>query len=82
MAKSKAKRHRERLVREGRRNPEAGRSPFAFVDMQTRKTKTKKDIMYRCKHKNQSSHLGNDGSFLFFHIHLAHLKIGYVKRWC
>ncbi|MEH7222769.1 hypothetical protein V7112_03055 [Bacillus sp. JJ1566] len=65
MAKSNARKTRERLVREGKRNPENGRSPFALTDMQTRMTKTKKDHLYRTKHKNQSFEGGNDGSFCF-----------------
>lgn len=63
MAKSKARKMREKLVREGKRNPENGRSPFVGIDMQTRMTKTKKDHLYRNKHKNQSFRDGNDGSF-------------------
>jgi hypothetical protein len=63
LAKSKAKKLREKLVREGRRNPEASRSPFVFADMRTRKTKTKKDYLYK---KNQSPQIGKDGSFFVF----------------
>jgi hypothetical protein len=63
MAKSRAKKLREKLAREGKRNPEANRSPFVFADMYTRKTKTRKDLIYRCKHKNHSSGEGKDGSF-------------------
>jgi polyhydroxyalkanoate synthesis regulator phasin len=69
LAKSKAKKLREKLVREGRRNPEEIRSPFVFADMRTRQTKTKKDYLYRNKNKNHFSQKGNDGSFyllLFF----------------
>ncbi|WP_449537526.1 hypothetical protein [Ferdinandcohnia sp. Marseille-Q9671] len=65
MAKSNARKKRERLVREGKRNPENGRSPFALTDLQTRMTKTKKDYLYRNKHKNHSFSDGNDGSFYF-----------------
>ncbi|WP_456279314.1 hypothetical protein [Bacillus sp. AK128] len=65
MAKSKAKKIREKNVREGKRNPEASRSPFAHLDLTTRKTKTKKDLLYRCKYKNHNSKDGNDGSFTF-----------------
>jgi len=36
MAKSKAKKLREKLAREGNMNPEAKRSPFVFTDMRTR----------------------------------------------
>lgn len=64
MSKSNARKHRDKIAREGKRNPEMNRSPFAFVDMSTRKTKTKKDYLYRSKHKNQSFKDNNDGSFL------------------
>ena len=47
MAKSKAKKIRERRIREGKRNPENGRSPFANADLRTRMTKTKKDLLYQ-----------------------------------
>lgn len=49
MAKSKAKKYREKLVREGRLNPEIKRSPFHTLDLTTRKTKTKKDVLYQNK---------------------------------
>ncbi|MGG3564174.1 hypothetical protein ABES03_21530 [Neobacillus rhizosphaerae] len=65
MAKSKAKKLREKLSREGKMNPEAKRSPFVFTDMRTRATKTKKDHLYQFKHKNHQSQDGNDGSFYF-----------------
>lgn len=55
---------REKFVREGRRNPEDSRSPFVFIDMRTRKTKTKKDYLYRENKKNHSSN-EVDGSFYF-----------------
>lgn len=65
MAKSKSKKLREKLSREGKLNPESKRSPFVFNDMRTRVTKTKKDHLYQFKHKNHQSHDGNDGSFYF-----------------
>jgi len=65
MAKSQAKKTREKFVREGKRNPEGSRSPFVFADMRTRKTKTKKDYVYRNKHKNHSLSNESDGSFIF-----------------
>ncbi|MEK4145543.1 hypothetical protein NST02_00305 [Robertmurraya sp. FSL W8-0741] len=64
MTKSKARKYRDKIAREGQRNPEWNRSPFAFADMRTRKTKTKKDHLYKTKHKNQSFTEKNDGSFL------------------
>ena len=67
MAKSKAKKFREKIEREGKRNPELSRSPFAFADLRSRKTKNMKDILYRCKHRNQSPDdgYGGYGSFYF-----------------
>nr|WP_246879857.1 hypothetical protein [Bacillus suaedae] len=65
MAHSKAKKLRQKLEREGRRNPEHNRSPFAFSDLRTRKTKSKKDVLYRFKHKNHFSTNGKDDSFYF-----------------
>ncbi|MBY0121368.1 hypothetical protein [Bacillus sp. S/N-304-OC-R1] len=65
MSKSKAKRMREKAMREGNRNPELNRSPFVFADMRTRTTKTKKDYIYRKKHKNHTLSDGSDGSFYF-----------------
>jgi len=65
MAKSKAKKLRDKLVREGNMNPEAKRSEFVFTDMCTRRTKTKKDHLYQFKHKNHQSKDGSDGSFYF-----------------
>ncbi|MDX8361652.1 MULTISPECIES: hypothetical protein [Bacillaceae] len=63
MAQSKAKKIRLKAIREGKRNPEENRSPFVFADMRTRKTKTKKDLVYKHKHKNQSPDKNRDGSF-------------------
>lgn len=65
MAKSQARKYREKLAREGNRNPEGNRSPFANLDLRTKRTKTKKDYMYQYKHKNRSFKEVDDGSFLF-----------------
>jgi hypothetical protein len=66
MAKSAAKKFRDKAVREGKRNPESNRSPFAFTDMRTRQTKTKKDHLYTSRHKNRfSEEHRRDGSFYF-----------------
>lgn len=66
MAQSKAKKNRRKLIREGKRNPELGRSPFAFADLRTRKTKTKQDCITKQKYKNHGSFYGDDGSFYFW----------------
>lgn len=44
MAISKAKKKRQKLIREGHLNPEIKRSPFALIDLSSKQTKTKKDI--------------------------------------
>lgn len=74
MAKSKARKIREKSVREGKRNPEGNRSPFVFADMRTRKSKTKKDYLYRNKYKNHSLSDRSDGSFYFPHINFNEFR--------
>ncbi|WP_407936258.1 hypothetical protein [Litchfieldia alkalitelluris] len=70
MGKSKAKKLRQKHLREGNRNPELSRSPFAYADMRTRTTKNKKDQLYKTKHKNRfsSSTDEGNGSFYFYLI--------------
>lgn len=69
MAKSAAKKLREKAVREGKRNPECNRSPFAHADMRTRKTKTKKEQLYSSKYKNRySDENRRDGSFFMYYL--------------
>ncbi len=60
MAKSAAKKHRDKLVREGRRNPENQRGVFALVDLSTRRTKTKKEKLNQNKHKKRLSDYSHD----------------------
>lgn len=75
MSKSKAQKKREKLVREGRLNPEINRSPYAKLDLSTRRTKTKKDYLYRMKHKNRHPKQEENGSFYFTKKHfLINLK--------
>ncbi|PFH90706.1 MULTISPECIES: hypothetical protein [unclassified Bacillus (in: firmicutes)] len=54
MSKSKARKLRDKLVREGNRNPELSRSSFAMLDLNTRRTKTKQEKLNQVKHKKQS----------------------------
>ncbi len=65
MAKSQAQKIRQKLIREGKRNPELSRSPFAFSDMRTRQTKSKHEQLNSSKYKNRIANYGDDGSFLF-----------------
>ena len=55
MAKSKAKKMREKLIREGNRNPSLNRGVYVMVDMKTRKTKTKQGKINQQKHKKRLS---------------------------
>ena len=74
MAKSEAKKKREKIKREGKRNPEAGRSPYVFTDMTTRKTKTKKEKLYQEKHKGRVySDNGDSRSYLFSYLSKIHI---------
>lgn len=68
MARSKAQKKRQKLIREGRLNPEINRSPFAELDLRTRKTKTKKDLLYQTKHKKNRypGEPENDSFFIGF----------------
>lgn len=71
MAKSKAKKQREKLEREGRLNPEIKRSlytarPIEQLSLHTRRTKTKKDHMYKQKYKNTSNWNGEGDSCIFY----------------
>ncbi|WP_349409432.1 hypothetical protein [Pseudalkalibacillus sp. SCS-8] len=60
MSKSNAWKKRKKLEREGRRNPVLNRSQYAMIDLQTRKTKTKKDRLDQHKHKGRLSDWNND----------------------
>lgn len=64
MSKSKAKKIREKHVRAGRRDPSFNRSPYALMNLATRKTKTKKDHLFRTKHKNRNPNLEENDSFI------------------
>ncbi|RZT22663.1 hypothetical protein [Fictibacillus sp. BK138] len=73
MAKTKVKKMREKMIREGKRNPNEDRSLYAhsemFKMMATKRTKTKKDQLNRIKHKERISAAGysddSNRSFLF-----------------
>lgn len=60
MAKSVAKKQREKLIREGRINPEINRGVYVLADMRTRKTKTKQEKLNQMKHKKRSSDYSQD----------------------
>lgn len=69
MGKSLAKKKRDKLVREGRRNPEENRSFFAFADLRSRRTKTKAETLQKQKHKNRlSNHYDEDNRFFTFNL--------------
>lgn len=55
MAKSKAKKMREKCVREGRVDPTINRGIYALADLSTRRSKTKKGTLYQNKYGELSS---------------------------
>ncbi|TDL31718.1 hypothetical protein E2R51_10840 [Jeotgalibacillus sp. S-D1] len=68
MARSKAQKHRKKLLREGRLDPQIKRSPFAALelDLRTKTTKTKQEKLHQSKHRNHlTDDSGWDGSFYY-----------------
>lgn len=61
MAKSAAKKQREKLIREGKLNPEMNRGIYVLADMRTRKTKTKQEKLNQTKYKKRLSDYSQDG---------------------
>ncbi len=53
MSKSKAKKQREKRIREGKRNPALNRGVYAMTDLATRKTKTKQEYMEQQRQKTR-----------------------------
>ncbi|WP_280771750.1 hypothetical protein [Salipaludibacillus daqingensis] len=72
MAQSNAKKQRNKLVREGRRNPERDRSPYIFINMNSKTTKTKKDYMNQKKYKKPSflDDSGKEGFYILYSLNL------------
>ncbi|WP_404445421.1 hypothetical protein LG307_19285 [Sutcliffiella horikoshii] len=77
MAKSKAKKLRDKQVREGNRNPENGRGTYALANLGTKTTKTKKEKLNQLyKKERQSRYGGNrENVVLYFCIPFAPLLI-------
>lgn len=50
MAKSRAKKIRDKRMREGKMNPIRSRGTYALADLRTRQTKTKQEIMFQDKY--------------------------------
>jgi len=68
LSKSNAKKRREKLVREGKRNPSEKRGVYALTDMRTRKTKTKKEINSQVKHKGRLSYENFEDKSPFYFV--------------
>ncbi|WP_404347764.1 hypothetical protein LG311_18715 [Sutcliffiella horikoshii] len=77
MAKSKAKKLRDKQAREGRRNPENGRGTYALANLTTKTTKTKKEKLNQLYKKERQSRYGSDREnvVLYFCIPLTPLLI-------
>jgi len=58
LAKSKAKKLRDKQVREGNRNPENGRGTYALANLGTKTTKTKKEKLNQLYKKERQSRYG------------------------
>ncbi|WP_096156627.1 MULTISPECIES: hypothetical protein [Bacillus] len=56
MAKSRARKMRDKLVREGFRDPGNGRGTYALQNLTTRKTKTKQETLQKTYKKQRHSH--------------------------
>lgn len=70
MAKSASRKLREKQVREGKMDAAELRSPFAKVDMRSRKTKTKQEVLNQIarkeRHRNPNFTGGEQGSFYLY----------------
>ncbi|OYD59539.1 hypothetical protein CGZ90_06505 [Fictibacillus aquaticus] len=77
MAKSKAKKQREKSVREGKRSPASGRSIYAIADLRTRRTKTKQEKLQQNKHKGRSHQSYEDGGSSFYHVKCLRRSLHY-----
>lgn len=73
MAKSKAKKMREKRVREGRIDPAINRGVYALADLSTRRNKTKKGSLYQNKYGELSSvdRYQTDESSFYFELLIA-----------
>ncbi|NGZ76022.1 hypothetical protein [Saccharibacillus alkalitolerans] len=67
MAKSAARKLRDKRIREGKFDAAELRSPYASADLRTRRTKTKQETLEKIKHKgrykNPNFTGGDEGSF-------------------
>jgi hypothetical protein len=81
MAKSKAKKTRNKWEREGMRNPELNRGIYVMADMRSRTTKTKKDKMNQVKYKKRLFDQTSDGSNnrFFYFIQKIFFKVSGMK---
>ena len=73
MAKSRARKTREKRVREGRIDPAINRGIYALADLSTRRSKTKKETMYQNKYGELSSMDRNqtdESSFYFVSFYI------------
>ena len=66
MSRSRAKKYRLKLEREGMRNPETLRGGLYNLDLSTRTTKTKKEQINQLKHKKRFQHLNEDEGISFY----------------
>ncbi|WP_223701325.1 hypothetical protein [Sutcliffiella deserti] len=75
MAKSKAKKLRERLTREGKRNPENGRGTYALANLTTKVTKTKRQKLNQMDKKERQSRYNNYRENVVFYFSIFSVGI-------
>ncbi|MBM7542254.1 hypothetical protein [Amphibacillus cookii] len=77
MAKSKARKTREKLVREGYRDPAKNRGIYALGDLRTRKRKTKHEKQYQNKYGELSpidKNKMDDSFFCYVYRYILNIK--------
>ncbi len=65
MGKSNARKQREKVVREGKRDPALNRGIYAMANLSTRRTKTKKEALQQQYKKTHRFHNESDESFFY-----------------
>ena len=81
MAKSKARKHREKMIREGKRNPVENRGIYVLADMRTRRTKTKAEKLQQQKYKGRISYHDKEDFDLFtFYRYTTDPELQVIER--
>lgn len=86
MSKSKAKKHREKLIREGKLDVSMKRGSWGNVNPYVRHTKTKQEALAQMQSKHRKNHsqklYGENGSFYLLPFALQTCKATYISHVC